>query len=62
MVRRQPEYCRLVIDACASRGRVRSEGQPVYRGGVEIVARGFLTAAIRDEIVRRAAADRHAGR
>jgi ABC-type transporter Mla MlaB component len=33
----------------------------MYRGGVEIVARDFLTAAIRDEIVRRAAADRRAG-
>jgi hypothetical protein len=28
--------------------------------GVEIVARDFLTAALRDEIVRRAAADRRA--
>jgi ABC-type transporter Mla MlaB component len=33
----------------------------MYRGGVEIVARDFLTAAIRDEIVRRAVADRRAG-
>jgi ABC-type transporter Mla MlaB component len=31
----------------------------MYRAGVDIVARGFLTAAIRDDIVRRAAADRH---
>ncbi len=32
----------------------------MYRAGVEIVARGFLTAAIRDDIVGRAAADRRA--
>jgi ABC-type transporter Mla MlaB component len=32
----------------------------MYRAGVDIVARDFLTAAIRDDIVRRAAADRHA--
>jgi ABC-type transporter Mla MlaB component len=30
----------------------------MYRAGVEIVARDFLTAAIRDDIVRRAAEDR----
>ena len=32
----------------------------MYRAGVDIVARDFLTAAIRDDIVRRAAADRRA--
>jgi ABC-type transporter Mla MlaB component len=32
----------------------------MYRAGVEIVARDVLTAAIRDDIVRRAAADRRA--
>src|SRR5690349_3781317 len=32
----------------------------MYRAGVEIVARDFLTAAIRDDIVRRAADDRRA--
>ena len=32
----------------------------MYRTGVDIVARDFVTAAIRDEIVRRAAADRPA--
>ena len=32
----------------------------MYRAGVEIVARDFLTAPIRDDIVRRAAADRRA--
>jgi ABC-type transporter Mla MlaB component len=34
----------------------------MYRAGVDIVARDFLTAAIRDDIVRRAAADRRARR
>ena len=33
----------------------------MYRAGVDIVARGVLAAAIRDDIVRRAAADRRAG-
>ena len=33
----------------------------MYRAGVDIVAHDFLTAAIRDDIVRRAAADRRAG-
>ena len=33
----------------------------MYRAGVDIVARDLLTAAIRDDIVRRAAADRRAG-
>lgn len=33
----------------------------MYRAGVDIVARDILTAAIRDDIVRRAAADRRAG-
>jgi ABC-type transporter Mla MlaB component len=32
----------------------------MYRAGVEIVARDVLTAAIRDDIVRRAGADRRA--
>src|SRR5689334_6987184 len=30
----------------------------MYRAGVDIVARDFVTAAMRDDIVRRAAADR----
>jgi len=34
----------------------------MYRAGVEIVARDVLTAAIRDDIVCRAAADRRARR
>ena len=33
----------------------------MYRAGVDIVARDFVAAAIRDDIVRRAAADRRAG-
>jgi ABC-type transporter Mla MlaB component len=33
----------------------------MYRSGVEIVARGVVAIAIRDEIVRCAAADRRAG-
>ena len=33
----------------------------MYRAGVDIVARDFLAAAIRDDIVRRAAVDRRAG-
>jgi len=33
----------------------------MYRAGVDIVARDIVAAAIRDEIVRRAAADRRAG-
>lgn len=32
----------------------------MYRAGVDIVARDFVTAAIRDDIVRSAAADRRA--
>jgi ABC-type transporter Mla MlaB component len=32
----------------------------MYRAGVDIVARDFVTTAIRDDIVRRAAADRGA--
>ena len=32
----------------------------MYRAGVDIVARDFVTTAIRDDIVRRAAADRDA--
>jgi len=31
----------------------------MHRAGVDIVARDFVAAAIRDDIVRRAAADRH---
>lgn len=34
----------------------------MYRAGVELVARNFLTAAMRDDIVRRATADRRARR
>ena len=33
----------------------------MYRAGVDIVARDFMSAAIRDDIVRGAAADRRAG-
>ena len=33
----------------------------MYRAGVDIVARDIVAAAIRDDIVRRAAADRRAG-
>jgi ABC-type transporter Mla MlaB component len=33
----------------------------MYRAGVDIVAHDILAAAIRDDIVRRAAADRRAG-
>jgi len=33
----------------------------MYRAGVEIVARGVVAVEIRDDIVRRAAADRRAG-
>ena len=32
----------------------------MYRAGVDLVARDFVAAAIRDDIVRRAAADRRA--
>jgi ABC-type transporter Mla MlaB component len=43
-------------------GFVDAAGQALladmYRAGVEIVARDILAAAIRDDIVRRAAADR----
>jgi ABC-type transporter Mla MlaB component len=33
----------------------------MYRAGVDIVARGVMAVEIRDDIVRRAAADRRAG-
>jgi ABC-type transporter Mla MlaB component len=33
----------------------------MYRAGVEIVARGLMAVDVRDDIVRRAAADRRAG-